>query len=179
MAVYYVLSWLPQMVTEAGFPSSTASLVAAIANLAGIAGGVTLGWLARRAGLNRLTVAALIGLGLAATAFGQTPASLPLLVVAAGVCGFFLFGGIAGLYATFAVSFPAAGRASGIGFVIGIGRVGSALAPLLAGWLFAAGFGHAAVSAIFGASAMLAGLVLMLPRGATGAPIPAVHATST
>ncbi len=164
MAVYYVLSWLPQMVAEAGFPPSTASLVAAVANLAGIAGGVTLGWLARRAGLNRLTVAAMVGLGLATAAFGLTPASLPLLVLAAGVCGFFLFGGIAGLYATFAVSFTAEGRASGSGFVIGIGRIGSAVAPLLAGWLFASGLGRGAVSAAFGACALLAGL-LLLPHG--------------
>ncbi len=161
MAVYYVLSWLPQMVAEAGFEPSTASLVAAVANLAGIAGGVVLGWLARRAGLNRLTVATMIGLGLATAAFGMTPASLPLLILAAGVCGFFLFGAIAGLYATLAVSFTSEGRASGTGFVIGIGRIGSAVAPLIAGWLFAAGFGNAGVSATFGASAVLAGLVLL------------------
>ncbi|WP_375396687.1 MFS transporter [uncultured Sphingomonas sp.] len=162
MAVYYVLSWLPQMVAEAGFPPSTASLVAAAANLAGIAGGVMLGWLARRAGLNRLTVATMIGLGLATTVFGLTPASLPLLVLAAGICGFFLFGGIAGLYATFAVSFAAEARASGSGFVIGIGRIGSAAAPLLAGWLFASGLGQGAVSAAFGACAVFAGLILLL-----------------
>ena len=174
MAVYHVLSWLPQMVAEAGFAPSTASLVAAIANLAGIAGGVILGWLARRAGLNRLTAATMIGLGFATAAFGLTPASLPLLVMAAGVCGFFLFGGIAGLYATFAVSFTAEGRASGSGFVIGIGRIGSAVAPLIGGWLFASGFGHAAVSAIFGACAVLAGLVLL-----TGGPLNRSARTAT
>lgn len=164
MTVYYVLSWLPQMVAEAGFPASTASFVAAIANLAGIGGGIALGWFARRAGLNRLTVAALVGLGLATAAFGSTPASLPLLIGAAGVCGFFLYGGIAGLYATFAVSFTAESRASGTGFVIGIGRIGSAGAPLLAGWLFSSGLGHGVVSALFGACAALGGMVLLLPR---------------
>lgn len=164
MTVYYVLSWLPQMVAEAGFPASTASFVAAIANLAGIGGGIALGCFARRAGLNRLTVAALVGLGLATAAFGSTPASLPLLIGAAGVCGFFLYGGIAGLYATFAVSFTAESRASGTGFVIGIGRIGSAVAPLLAGWLFSSGLGHGMVSALFGVCAVLGGVVLLLPR---------------
>ncbi len=176
MAVYYVLSWLPQMVAQAGFPPATASLVAAVANLAGIAGGLTLGWLSRRGGLNRLTVFSLVGLGGATAAFGLTPASLPLLVAAAGVCGFFLYGGIAGLYATFAISFTAEGRASGAGFVIGIGRIGSAVAPLLAGWLFAAGFGRATVSTVFGASAVLAGLTLMSLRGLAEAQISALTA---
>ncbi len=178
MAVYYVLSWLPQMVAEAGFRPATASLVAAVANLAGIAGGVTLGWLSRRAGLNRLTVTAMVGLGLATAAFGITPAALPLLVLAAGVCGFFLFGGIAGLYATFAVSFTTEGRASGSGFVIGIGRIGSAAAPLLAGWLFAAGLGHGAVSAAFGACAIVAGLVLWSGAAQDGRLATARHAAA-
>lgn len=164
MTVYYVLSWLPQMVAEAGFPASTASLVGAVANLSGIVGGIAVGVFARHVGLNRLTVAALIGLGVATAAFGSTPASLPLLIAAAAVCGFFLFGGIAGLYATFAVSFTAQARASGTGFAIGIGRIGSAGAPLLAGWLFSAGFGHGAVSVMFGSCAALGGLVLVLPH---------------
>ena len=161
VAVYYVLSWLPQIVVEAGFPPATASLIAAVMNLAGIAGGVALGLAARWAGLNRLTVTALAGLGLATAAFGLTPASLPLLATVAGMCGFFLFAGIAGLYATFAASFTAEGSASGSGFVIGIGRIGSAIAPLLAGWLFVAGLSHATVSAAFGVSALFAGIILL------------------
>lgn len=107
--------------------------------------------------------------------FGVTPASLPLLVAAARVCGFFLFGGIAGLYATFALSFTAECRAAGIGFVIGVGRIGSAVAPLLAGGLFAAGLGHAAVSAAFGSRAVLAGIVLLLPARAIDPRYPAVE----
>lgn len=164
MTVYYVLSWLPQMVAEAGFPPSTASLVAAIANLCGTAGGVTLGWRAGHGGLQRLTAATMIGLALATSAFGITPPLLPLLMIAAAICGFFLFGGIAGLYATIAVSFTAEARASGTGFVIGAGRIGSAVAPLLAGWLFAAGFSHGAVSIAFGVSALLAAIMLLAPR---------------
>ena len=113
-----------------------------------------------------MTAATMIGLGFATAAFGLTPASLPLLVMEAGVCGFFLFGGIAGLYPTFAVSFTAEGRASGSGFVIRIGRIGSAVAPLIAGWLFASGFG---VSATFDPCAVLGGLVL-LTGGALSRP---------
>lgn len=162
--IYYVLSWLPQMVTDAGFDPSRASLVSAVANLVGISGGITLGALARSAGLNRMTVGAIAGLGLSIAAFGSTPPSFSLLVMAAGVCGFFIFAASAGFYATLATAFEDAARASGTGFVIGLGRISSAIAPLLAGWLFATGLGRAEVSAAFGVSAIAAALVLATHR---------------
>ena len=123
--------------------------------------------------MNRLTVGMMIGLGLATLALGLVPPSLPLLVATSGVCGFFLFGGVTGLYATFALTFTTEARASGTGFVIGVGRIASAIAPLLGGWLFASGFGRGAVSAAFGACALLGAMVLLLrPRAARPAATP-------
>lgn len=166
MTVYYVLSWMPQMVVELGFTPADASLVAAFANLVGIAGGLTLGMLARRAGLQRVTIVMAAGLGVSTAIFALLPPSIALLMVGGAVSGFFLFGGIAGIYATLAVSFPDASRASGSGFVIGVGRIGSALAPLISGWLFASGFGFRTVSLMFGVLAIIAGLCLALKAGA-------------
>jgi MFS transporter, AAHS family, 4-hydroxybenzoate transporter len=160
LAVYYVLSWLPQMVSDAGFPPSTASLVAAEANIVGVVGGLLLGVIARRTTLRWLTGGGLIGLGLSTVGFGLAPASLPFILLAAGLCGFFLYSGAAGMYATLATCFTGEARASGSGFVIGVGRITSAIAPSLAGWLFAAGFGRVGVCAIFGACSVLSGVVL-------------------
>jgi AAHS family 4-hydroxybenzoate transporter-like MFS transporter len=158
--VYYVLSWLPQMVVDAGFNPSKASLVAVVLNLVGIASGVIIGFLARVGGLRRWTVLMIIGFGLSTAAFGSTPSSLALLMLVAGILGFFLFASVAGFYAILADSFTDPARASGVGFVIGVGRVSSAFAPSLAGWLFAAGLGRAEVSAAFGACAIGAAIIL-------------------
>ena len=160
MAVYYVLSWLPQLVADRGFTPSVASLVSATASVAGVVGGLGLGWWAQRSGPASPAATAMIGLGLATVLFGTVPASLPLLTVGAALCGFFLFGGMAGLYGTLASSFAAPSRASGVGFVIGVGRIGSVAAPLLAGWLFATGLGEAIVSCVFGILAVAAGILL-------------------
>ncbi|WP_375402178.1 MFS transporter [uncultured Sphingomonas sp.] len=176
MVVYYVLSWLPQMVTDAGFAPASASLVAAVANLCGIVGGLTLGALARRVGLRRIAATMMAGLGFATAAFGLTPPSLPLLIMTAGICGFFLFGGIAGIYATLAGSYAVDARASGAGFVIGVGRIGSAVAPALAGLLFAGGFERGTVSIAFGALAVVAGLLLALGRTLTSESDPGIAA---
>lgn len=176
VAVYYVLSWLPQMVGDAGFPPSTASLVTAVANIVGVFGGFLLGAIAKRTNLRFLTAGVMIGLGLATAVFGITPSSLPLLLFAAGMCGFFLYAGAAGMYAILATCFTAEARASGSGFVIGIGRVGSAVAPSVAGWLFASGLGRAGVCAVFGGFSILAGMILGTRRRRSPASSLAVEA---
>ncbi len=159
--VYYVLSWLPQLVADAGFAPSQASLTGAMVNLAGIAGGLALGYAASTARLLPLTALVMAGTGIVVALIGIAPASLPLFMAGAILCGFLLFAGMAGLYAVLATSFPAQARASGVGFVIGVGRAGSAAAPALAGWLFAVGLGTGMVSAIFGIFALAASCVLV------------------
>jgi len=161
MTVYYFLSWIPQLVADLGFPAASAASVSAVANMSGVVGGTLLGWLAHRCGLRLLTILALAGMGIGTALFGLIPADLLLLKVAAAATGFFLFAGMIGLYAVIARTFPVHVRATGTGFVIGIGRAGSALAPLVAGLLFAAGLGRAGVS-IAMALAALAAAVLML-----------------
>ena len=107
---------------------------------------------------------ALLGLGVSTALFGLAPPALPLLMLAAGVCGFFLISGVTGIYAIIAVTFSPQVRASGSGFVIGAGRATSAAAPYIAGWMFAAGLGRAQVSLAFATLAILAGLIMALPR---------------
>jgi AAHS family 4-hydroxybenzoate transporter-like MFS transporter len=121
-----------------------------------------MGWLAQGGGLRWVVSASMIGLGLATLTFGLLPASLPLFTLVGGISGFLLFGGASGLYATLATTFRDEARATGAGFVIGVGRVSSAVAPTLAGLLFAGGLERAQVSAAFGAFAALGGLILLL-----------------
>ena len=159
-AADYVISWLPQLITEAGFSPSTASLISATSGLAGMAASVALGALARITGPARLAAAALIGLGVALVAFGFAPPVLPLLMMSAVACGFFLAGATGVFYATLAATFTPLMRVSGIGFVSGVGRVFSAFGPYFAGWLFASGLTRGEVSSVFAASAAAGGAVL-------------------
>jgi hypothetical protein len=54
--------------------------------------------------------------------------------------GVFLFASMAGLYAFAPVTYPAAVRTTGLGWAIGIGRIGAILAPLIAGMLLDGGW---------------------------------------
>lgn len=92
MAAYYLISWLPQLVADAGFSPSTAGLVSVVVSLVGIPGGLLLGVLSAGAGPARLAAGAMVGLGLALASLGFAPPVLPVILGCAAACGFFLSG---------------------------------------------------------------------------------------
>ncbi|MEJ2129611.1 MAG: MFS transporter [Woeseiaceae bacterium] len=97
--------------------------------------------------------------------FGYAQADLATLSVVSAFAGFFTNAAIVGLYAIFAQSFPTELRASGTGFVIGVGRGGAALAPIIAGVLFVIGASAPTVATIMGCGALFAAIALFfLPR---------------
>ena len=69
--------------------------------------------------------------------------------------------GIVGLYAIIAQVFPTHVRAFGTGFTIGVGRGGSVLAPIIAGFLFAAGYSLPTVALILALGSLVAAVVLL------------------
>jgi MFS family permease len=155
-----MLSWMPQLVADAGFSEAQGTLVSATASICGVVGGVLLGWLGSRYAIKPFVVATIICMGLATLAFGAVPDKLVFLVVAAGVTGFFLYPGAVGIFNVIADFFPAESRITGSGFVMGVGRGGSAVAPLLAGYLFQAGFDRGEVSAVMASCAIVGGILL-------------------
>jgi benzoate transport len=165
ITVYYLLSWMPQLVAQHGFSPAAATLVSAIANLCGVVAGLIVGMLGARLRLRALVAVLMCGLGVTTTLFGYMPPRFELLAGMAALAGICLFGSVAGLYATVAATFAPRMRATGVGFVTGVGRGGSAIAPSLAGLLFAMGVDRGGVSMAIGAAAALAGLLLLLPGG--------------
>jgi MFS family permease len=159
-AAYYLLSWLPQLIADAGYPPSTASLVSATSALVGVPAGLIFGALAARIGPMRLAASAMIGFGAALAGIGFVPPALPYLLIAASACGFFLAATTAVFYASMTATFPPLMRVSGMGLVMGTGRLVSGLGPFLAGVMFAAGLTRTAVSLTFAAIACLGGIIL-------------------
>ena len=164
MAVYYALSWMPQLVADRGFAPAEAASVSLLASLAGVVGGALFGWAAPWLGLKRLAGVVIFVMGILTMLFSAVPADLGALRGAGAALGFFLFAGAVAVHAIVSRSFDDRLRATGVGFVIGIGRIGSALAPLIAGVLFAAGVGPYGVSAVMGGLAIAAALILSRVR---------------
>ncbi len=96
--------------------------------------------------------------------FGRGADNLVVLTAVVVFAGFFTNAAIVGLYTLFARVFPTHVRATGTGFAIGVGRGGAALAPILAGYLFQAGFGLQSVAIIMACGALLASVLLFFLR---------------
>ena len=167
MTFYFVLKWIPKIVVDMGFAPSSAAGVLVCASAGGAAGSLLLGVLTLRVPLRSLTIAAMLTSTGLVIAFGQGQRDLTTLSLIAAVAGFATNAGVVGLYALVAQAFPTALRATATGFVIGVGRGGSALAPALAGLLFAAGYGLAVVAALMALGSLVAAFALLaIPRRA-------------
>jgi benzoate transport len=158
---YFILKWVPKIVVDFGFPASSAAGILVWTNVGGAIGGAIIGILTLRYGVKALTIASLILSTAAVAWFGRTPHDLTLLSTVCAFGGFFTNGAIVGLYALFAKAFPTHVRATGTGFAIGMGRGGSVLAPIIAGFLFQAGYTLPSVSLLMAFGSTMAAIVLL------------------
>jgi predicted MFS family arabinose efflux permease len=144
-AFYFVLSWTPKLLVSAGVSAQQGITGGVLLNLGGIVGGSLFGWLASRWALSRLTAASLLLAMVAMLAFAGFNTQLGIAFPVAFVIGAALFGAMAGLYAAAPVVFAADVRTTGLGWAIGIGRVGAILSPLTVGLLVDAGWSPTAL----------------------------------
>ncbi|MBB4630859.1 MFS transporter [Sphingosinicella soli] len=162
---YYIQKWIPKIVVDLGFDAAEAGRVLVAANVGNLAGALVIGLASQRFNLRPLVAGAMLAGFLAIGAFGLAGPDLTRLAITAAVAAFFVNAGVVGMYPIFAQTYPAALRASGTGFVIGVGRGGSALGPVVAGALFAGGNSLLIVSLAMGLGGLLAAtMIVLLPR---------------
>jgi MFS family permease len=158
---YFILKWVPKIVVDMGFVASSAAGVLVWTNVGGALGGAALGLLTQRFGVKALTIGVLLQSTVMVTLFGQSPPDLQRLSLICACAGFFTNAGIVGLYAILAQAFPTQARGFGTGFAIGVGRGGSVLAPILAGYLFTGGQGLPTVAFVMAMGSLIAAGVLL------------------
>ncbi|HSX57470.1 MAG TPA: MFS transporter [Sphingomonas sp.] len=165
MTFYFILKWIPKIVVDMGFPPPEAAGVLVWASIGGATGSLVLGLLTGKIRLLALTIVAMLLSTVLVILFGRGQSDLAGLSAVAALAGFATNAGVVGLYALIAQSFPTGVRATATGFVIGVGRGGSALAPALAGFLFAAGYGLQTVAILMGLGSIVAAIALFAMRG--------------
>jgi benzoate transport len=159
---YFILKWVPKIVVDMGFTPSSAAGVLVWANVGGATGGAVLGLLSLRFGLKHLTMFVLVMSTIMVAVFGRGQATLAQLSLICAITGFFTNAGVVGLYGIFAQVFPTHVRATGTGFAVGVGRAGAMLAPIIAGYLFRAGYGLEFVAIAMGVGSLVAAVALWL-----------------
>jgi len=163
---YSLINWMPLLFKDAGLSPHNATLVAALFPLGGV-GAVLFGWLMDRYNAN-LVVA--IGFALTAVsifAIGQSADHLGLLMAVVFVAGVVMNTAQSSLPALAASFYPTQGRATGVSWMMGFGRLGGIAGSFLVAELARLQFG---IGAIFGVVALAgaAAAVALLVKMASG-----------
>jgi MFS family permease len=138
MVLYFIVSWIPKLAIDAGLSETNGIYAGALYNLGAFVGTMTMSVLAVRVPLGRLVPMMLVGAAAAMLVFGAVSMSVGLTLAVAFAIGVLLQGGYNGVWPLAASLYPAAFRATGIGWAIGIGRSGAVIGPMLGGYLMAA-----------------------------------------
>jgi benzoate transport len=179
ISFYFIIKWVPKIVVDLGFTPSAAAGVLVWLNVGGATGGAVLGLLSLRYGLKVLTMGVLAMSTVMLAVFGRGQADLAHVALVCAIAGFFTNAGIVGLYGILAQAFPTYLRATGTGFAVGFGRLGSVLAPIIAGFLFRAGYGLEFVAVTMGIGSLAAAVALwFLPLAPAAVGTPEAQAVS-
>ncbi|MEK9566028.1 MAG: MFS transporter, partial [Flavobacteriaceae bacterium] len=161
--LYYLISWIPKLASNAGLPLELAIYAGTVFNSGAVFGILVQGYLSTKFGLTKVVGNLLILSMLFLVGFGLFKGSAVLLVILF-LLGFGVQGGFVGLYAIAASLYTTQIRATGVGWSIGLGRIGGIIGPVVGGILVAAGFTMVEGFSSFALPIGLAGLLTRLIR---------------
>lgn len=175
-----VLIWSPTLLKATGLSVGQASAGLAFNNVGGVVGCLVAGYLIDRFGPYRILIVTFLA-AFAATAL--TGYAAPSFVPVAGLetlDGLFTGGAGAGLIAFAALLYPSEMRSTGVGWGLGVGRLGGASGPILGGTLLAAQWTPPGIFAAFGLIAVLAALTILVMQlyAKRRRPVDTVEATA-
>lgn len=145
LVMYFLVNWLPALLKQSGYPLDAAIYATSTLNLGGVVGGVVLGRLIDRMGpftiLGVCYATAAVFIGVMANAGGNAP----VLYGALFIVGIGVVGAQIGMNAVASSLYPTGLRSTGIGWALGVGRLGSILGPTVGGLLLAQAWAPAAI----------------------------------
>lgn len=166
LTIYGFSTWLPDIMRRQGFALGSALSLLLTFNLGSIVGSVIGGVVADRRG-SRPVIAVGFVLGALAALLLSTSPAMALLYVLCAVGGFGTIG-VQNLINPYVTRFyPPNARATGVGWALGVGRLGAICGPILGGLLLDSGLGPQWSFHLFAAASalgLLATLALFLMR---------------
>lgn len=159
-------SWTPTLLAPLGVPVARTAVALAMFNAGSVLATAAGGWLITTLGVRRvlpvaftLAAAAVGGIGLVAPSVSGVIGMQILIGLGLGCAS----SGVIGLSA---IAYPTAIRSTGVGWALGVGRIGSFVGPLLVAALVAAAWPVAGVFGVLGAVCLAGALAAAALRAA-------------
>ncbi len=135
--LYFLSSWIPTVVRDAGYTTRIAVLAGTMVQVGGTVGPFVTGWCINRFGFVRTLTVSFFCASLSIAAIGQPGLSLAMLFAAIFMAGWCVVGGQPGINSLAAIYYPTYLRSTGIGWGLGIGRIGAIVGPFVGGQFMA------------------------------------------
>jgi AAHS family 4-hydroxybenzoate transporter-like MFS transporter len=168
LVVYLLSSWLPTLITDAGSSVRHASLVTAMFQVGGTAGAIAVGRLMDGWSPHYVLGATFASATVFVAGLGHTQRSPWLLAFLVFGAGFCVSGSQVGANALAADFYPTENRATGVGWALAIGRVGSIVGSILGGVMLAQHWTASNLYAAVSVPPLIAGAAILALRSARG-----------
>jgi AAHS family 4-hydroxybenzoate transporter-like MFS transporter len=153
--------WTPALLQKAGWSAPSAAHALALNNAGGVFGALLFGLLLTRIGAPAALGLALGGTSLCLGAIALLTASHAPVLVGAALAGFCASAAGGALLAVATEAYPPSLRATGVGWAVGVGRLGAIAGPSATGWLVGRGWEPGSIYLALAAPAAL-GVVCVL-----------------
>ncbi|WP_040261175.1 MFS transporter [Pseudomonas massiliensis] len=159
--VYLLTSWLPTLMRDSGASMEQAAFIGGLFQFGGVLSAVAVGWAMDRFNPHKVIGTFYLLAGLFAYAVGQSLGNMALLATLVLIAGMCVNGAQSAMPSLAARYYPTQGRATGVSWMLGIGRFGaivgasSGAALLGAGWTFAQVLTALLVPAVLATAAVL------------------------
>jgi AAHS family 4-hydroxybenzoate transporter-like MFS transporter len=169
LLIYYLLTnWLPTLFRDTGFSGARAALMTSLFPLGGVLGNLCVGWFMDRLNANRVIAATYVLAAMMVLLVGRGVGHQLWLGTLIFLTGTLVTSAVTSMSALAAAFYPTHGRATGVAWMLGVGRIGGVAGALVGaalmgfGWQIGSVFSLLAVPALVSACA----LFLMIGRGA-------------
>jgi AAHS family 4-hydroxybenzoate transporter-like MFS transporter len=162
--IYALLNWMPILLRDAGLAPRDATLVSALAPL-GASGAILFGWLMDRVNGDRVIAVAYALASVAVYSMGLVAGtSFAFLVVTVLVAGTLMNTAQTSLPALAAAFYPTQGRATGVAWMLGIGRFGAIVGSFLVAELIRRHLGTSSIFALISIAGVISAVALMVKQ---------------
>jgi AAHS family 4-hydroxybenzoate transporter-like MFS transporter len=166
---YSLINWMPLLLKDAGLSPRSATLVAALFPLGGV-GAVAFGYL-----MDRFNANLVIATGYALTAvtiflIGLVPGNIAILMTVVFLAGVLMNTAQSSMPALAAAFYPTQGRATGVAWMMGVGRLGGIVGSFLVAELTRRQFGFAGIFALVSVAGLVAMTALIVKHLASRQP---------
>ncbi|MHA8072657.1 MFS transporter [Aquirufa ecclesiirivi] len=135
MTLYTVMSWVPTIAKDSGMPFELATYVGISLNIGAAIGSSSIGALGSKFGLKKTHFIYMLAAFVVMQLYAFLPLNTVIIFVLVMFIGVFAQGGFNGIWPILSRIYPTSIRATGVGYTVGIGRLGAILGPAVFGIL--------------------------------------------